>query len=404
MRIVVLNDRNGIGGDAVVAAGLASAYKSIGHDVLFLVGQRRVRDVDAVLPHPSRFYRMVGRIIPASVRAIHRHIRISSILNSINNFKPDIVHVHNFHQQMEGDGHLLAKIAKRYPVVWTLHDMWALTGGCAHAFDCKKYLQGCSDPCPRRGKGPLIRDLNISDEWKRKRKAFKLYGRRICLVCPSQWLATLAREAVGDMVRVEQVSNGIDMKTFTPIDQSASRKVLCLPHDRHIVMTGAFNLKDEEKGSDKLLSAINALAALQPFLLTVGKSKLGHNYTETMEMGYIKDLRLLAICYSSADVFVLPSLAENQPLVLLEAMACGTPCISFDVGGCKEIVENGRTGFVVPAHDTDALTKAINHFLCLPQTAIERMREACLSKSGAYSMDIAVKKYIELLTEMASLA
>lgn len=402
MRIAVLSDRDGVGGDAQVAAALVKSYRASGHETLFLVGQRRTHSI-ACTPLYSSLRTQLAAVIPVlgRSRTVKRSLLVSEIMRRLKAFQPDAVHIHNIHQHLGGDDVLMDAVAKLWPVVWTLHDMWALTGGCTHSFDCRKFFVGCTDPCPRRGKGTVTKDLEVADEWKRKRKVFKCNGKNICLACPSLWLKSLATESVGGLVRVEHVPNGIDLSVFRPMDRISARRVLGLPLDRRILMFATRSLADTEKGSDLLFETLSSLAGDRPFLLTVGQPRHLHDTFDSAEMGYVTDPRLMAICYSAADVFVLPSLAENQSLVLLEAVACGTPCICFDVGGCREIVKSDQTGFLVKHTDASELGEAIRSFIALPKDDVDRLREGCGKLALAFDWERHIGRYLDLLIDVA---
>jgi glycosyltransferase involved in cell wall biosynthesis len=405
MKIAVLSDRDSPGGDTRVAAGLVRGYRALGHETLFLVGQRREHASDA-----TPVYRSLRDQFLLSLPGFRRShtlqagLMTKAIVNALRRFRPDVVHLHNMHGQLLGSGETLDAIASRYSVVWTLHDMWAITGGCAHSFGCRKYVTGCSDPCPRRGRPPVTEKLDIVEEWRNKRKAFRRNQGRICLACPSRWLRDLAFESVGSLVRVEHVPNGVDRALFHPLDHASARTVLGIPLDRRVVMSAACNLADKEKGGKLLVEALTIIKEPRPILLTVGRVGNADADFDRKDMGYVTDPRLLALCYAAADVFVLPSLAENQSLVLLEAIACGTPCICFDVGGCGELVRSGETGILVKQVDAASLAEALNTFLGLPRDSLARMRAKCLEASAVHDSTAHVRRYLALMADIVKSA
>lgn len=402
MRIAVLSDRDGVGGDSQVAADLVGGYRANGHETLFLVGQRRQYSISSTLALGSLRAQLANAIpVIQRNRFLQSRLMLSGINRALNRFRPDVVHIHNLHQQLLGNGDTLAAIAANYPVVWTLHDMWAVTGGCTHSFGCRKYLSGCSDPCPQRGKSRVTAKLDIVKEWSGKRDAFRSSRNRICLACPSMWLKKLTAESVGSIVRVEHLPNGVDRSVFKPIDRGSARRVLGLPLDRPVVMFAARDLADKEKGGCLLHEALKRLAPPRPLLLAVGRGGFTDVDFDSKDMGYVADPRLMAVCYAAADFFVLPSLAENQSLVLLEALACGTPSLCFDVGGCGEIVKSCQTGFLVKHTDAAELTDALRAFIDLPQCSLAQMRNACLDASAAYDLAQQLKRYLDLIRDVA---
>jgi glycosyltransferase involved in cell wall biosynthesis len=255
------------------------------------------------------------------------------------------------------------------PVVWTLHDMWAFCGGEHYSPDCpsSRFRQGYrTDNRPDAERGP---DLNRRT-WEKKRREWA--RQRFTIVAPSRWMADCARQSVifrDAVVRV--IPYPFDMTNhWRPIDRRAARMALSLPVGRKLVLMGAAGgTSDPRKGSDLLLSALTLLARRgyrDAEVLVFGQKRptlTGEWPWRVNWLGEVRDDRLLKMVYSAADVMVVPSRQDNLPNTAIEAQACGTPVVAFDVGGLGDIVLHRETGWLAQAFDTSGLADGIEWVL-----------------------------------------
>jgi glycosyltransferase involved in cell wall biosynthesis len=273
---------------------------------------------------------------------------------------PDIVHLHWI-----GDGFLPIRALSRFkrPVVWTLHDLWPMTGGCHLPGTCKRYTETCGR-CPRLG-SERERDITRL-VWEQKGQHWK--GVDITLVAASSWVAECAlSSSLFRRRRVEVIPLGLDLQVFKPVDKSWARRELNWPQEKQIVLMGAFNLTtDPLKGFQHMVDVAKILSghgcAEKMELVLFGASEPQASPTtglRTTYMGPLHDDKLLSLVYSAADTFVCPSKQETFGQTVLEAMACGTPCVVFGIGGLLEIVENGVTGYLAEPQDTADLARGI---------------------------------------------
>lgn len=274
--------------------------------------------------------------------------------------RPDIVNLH-----WTGHGLLQIESLAKFesPLVWTLHDMWAFTGGCHYTGSCTRYTQQCG-ACPQLNSS---RDKDLSRWiWKRKQKAWKSLN--LTIVTPSHWLADCARKSslLQDQ-RIEVIPNGIDVQIYKPLEKTVARHALNLPQDRQLILFGAMlGTRDRRKGFHLLKKALNKLSRStwhdRIALVTFGNApaqaiaELGFT---VHALGYLHDEPALALAYSAADVFVAPSLEDNLPNTILEASACGTPSIGFDIGGMRDLIEPHQTGYLCRPFETDDLMQGI---------------------------------------------
>jgi glycosyltransferase involved in cell wall biosynthesis len=372
MKVCLVNTHDNIGGAAIAAYRLHQALQQTGIDSRMLVQHKITSDNTVIGPRPGIEERL-GRVR----RYIDRHIvnlypqrdrkatwsinafphRIASNINALN---PDIVHLHWI-----GLGFVpVSEIRKiKKPIVWTLHDMWAFTGGCHYSGDCTRFREQCGR-CPQLGSNT---DYDISTFlWKKKAASFQ--NRNLVVVSPSKWLAECARESfLFRNVPVEVIPNGIDTGIFRPIEKSAARMSLGLPLDKKLILFGAMNSTgDKRKGFPHLVSALKQLSArdpsMKPECVIFGSTEGApveipgfhvHN------LGKVPGEERLALVYSAADVFVAPSVQENLANTVMESMSCGTPVVTFNIGGMPDMIDHQTNGYLAKPFDTSDMARGI---------------------------------------------
>ena len=273
----------------------------------------------------------------------------------------DVVHLHWVSGFL--DFSALPGVAARAPVVWTLHDMNAFTGGCHYAGTCGGFRDGC-------GRCPQLGSKSSNDPshqvLQRKISAVRSLGADdLHLVTPSRWLARQAQaSAVLGGRPCEVIPYGLDTKVFRPRDRRAARAEFGIGETEKVVLFVAESVGVRRKGMTVLLEALGHLGQRDVHLLTVGYGSWEFpKHLKVTQLGLIHDDARMSLAYSSADVFACPSLEDNFPNTVLEAMACGVPVVGFDVGGIPEMVSDGETGFLAPAGDAGALADAIERIL-----------------------------------------
>lgn len=369
-RILHLSTTDVQGGAARGAFWLHRALAEKGVDSLMLV-DRKYSDDDRVIA-PANGGRLVRRLRAyADTLPLYRYRKTDDSFWSVNwvptrmthmveTVAPDIVHLH-----WSGGGFLPIQVLKTFgrPVVWTLRDMWAFTGGCHYTAGCVRYQNACGF-CPQ---------LRSNSERDLSRRVFERKQRHwrdldLWLVPISGWLARVAQQSPLFRGRpIEVIPNGLDVRRFQPTDMIAARTQLNLPRDRRLILFGALNAtSDRRKGYSALCRAINALsrsgwrdrAELVVFGADGGidRSALG---LDVRYMGHVDDDRQLSLLYAGADVMVVPSLQESFGKTLIEAMACATPVVAFDSGGPSDIIEHERTGYLARPFNPDDLARGI---------------------------------------------
>jgi glycosyltransferase involved in cell wall biosynthesis len=296
----------------------------------------------------------------------------------IQNINPDVIHLHNVHGyylNIEVFFQFLAKT--KTPVVWTHHDCWAFTGHCSF-FDsvgCEKWKTGCF-ACPKKQYYPAswIVD-NSKNNYLVKQRLFNLPD-NITKVAPSAWLKDLI-ELSFLKKPVKVINNGIDLDVFKPAESSADIRRKYGLGDKKIVL-GVANIWDKRKGLADFVRLSELLSPeFQIFLVGVGHEHKKHLPRNIVSISRTEDIHALARLYSSADCFVNPTYQDNFPTTNLEALACGTPVVTYKTGGSPESVDE-NCGMIVDKGDIIGLKKAVENI-----TLVEKLqlRNACRNKA-----------------------
>ncbi len=313
----------------------------------------------------------------------------------------DILHLHWIADFIEPYG-LFTRIPRDLPVIWTLHDMHPFTGGCHYDHHCGGFHNQCGK-CPQLGSA---RTLDLSHEiWSRKREAFAhMLGRPLHFVSPSRWLADEAScSPLLEPFPVTVVPNGVDTAIFKPCLQPwPVRTALGIPPRAKVVLFTADHMGNRRKGLALLLQALSYIKDREAlFLLSVGHGGLPPSVPfPHLHVDAVKSDPLLALLYGIADLFVIPSLQDNLPNTVLEAMACGTPVVGFRSGGVADLVAEGENGYLVPAGDTHGLAEAMLGVLrnpALRQAMAQSARRIALSE---YTLDRQATRMMALYDDL----
>lgn len=284
-------------------------------------------------------------------------------IDDIERIQPDIINIHNIHGYYVNMEVLLDYFAQTsIPVVWTLHDCWNFTGHCAF-FDyanCERWKTHCHH-CPRKRSYPSSYFLDASSRNFDKKKELFSKMKNIYFITPSQWLAALTRESFLFNFPVQVINNGVDLNVFKPIESSSIKYELGIAPEKKVIL-GVASVWHKRKGLDDFVQLSKILQNHVVILvgLTDGQIKalpdglIGINRTESIEK--------LAGLYCMADVFVNPTYADNFPTTNIEALACGTPVVTYRTGGSPEAIDV-KTGGVVERGDVHSMAKVIAEVL-----------------------------------------
>ena len=325
-----------------------------------------------------------------------------NISKKIKKINPDIVNLN-----WVGRGFLpISELPKiKYPVIWTLHDMWAFTGGCHYAFDCEEYKKSCGH-CPQLGSG---RENDLSRSiWKKKKNAWK--NLNMAIVSPSRWLADCAKKSsLFKDLKVEIIPYTIDTKVFKPIDKNIAKGILNIPEEKKVILFGGLSVTtDKRKGIQHLIPAVRILEDYEIYkfaeLLIFGADRPKEDIEtkfKTNYLGFINDDITLSIIYSAADVFVMPSIQDNLPNTVLESLSCGTPVVSFDIGGNPDMIEHKINGYLAKPFESTDLAEGIKYVLSSDEKIINSLNTIARQKvENEYSAERISKMYLNLFEEL----
>jgi glycosyltransferase involved in cell wall biosynthesis len=323
------------------------------------------------------------------------------LAKQIRKLTPDIV---NLHWICDGFLRIETLAQLHRPLIWTLHDMWSFTGGCHYNGECTGFLNQCGT-CPQLGS---TRQQDISTRvWLRKAKTFQSLD--LTLIAPSQWLGQCARSSsLFHSRRIEVIPYGLDTELYKPIARSLARQILNLPQDQQLILFGAIQAtSDRRKGFHLLQPALQRLKQLRNNadiqIVVIGSSTpmqpidLGF---ETHYLGTLKDDYSLALAYAAADVFVAPSVQDNLPNTVLEAIACGTPCVAFNIGGMPDLIEHEHNGYLAKPFEIEDFAQGINWILSDREIG-QQLSEASRSKAEQeFTLDLQASRYRDLFHEL----
>ena len=309
-------------------------------------------------------------------------------LKTVDEIKPDIVHLHNIHDHYLNYRLLFSYLAERQiPVVWTFHDCWAFTGHCFHFVtkNCERWKTECHD-CPLGHEYPNTLLDRSRQNFQLKKKLFSNHPNLTIVAC-SDWIRDFAAQSFLKQNRIEVIKNGIDLDTFKPYGNKSSEKF------RIIAVSSVWN---KQKGLDDI-KELRKLLDDGDEIIVVGVTK---SQKQDLPNGIIgiertNNVQELAGLYSSSNVLINPTYADTFPTVNLEALACGTPVITYRTGGSPEAIDD-KTGIVVEQGDVDAMARAIAELKQHPLSAAD-----CRARAEAhFNRNTCFEKYIQLYNDI----
>ena len=390
MRVYIINANWGNGGPGGIAADIYNVLKENGHECKFAYGRGNI-------PVDISSYR-IGTKLDVYVHAMSTRLfdnagfmsskATENLINEINGFNPDVISLHNplgYTLNVE----ILFKFIRdsEIPTFWTLHDCWPITGHCIFGF-CDHWNSGCGK-CPRKREFPKSILLDRSKQnFIRKNALFsEFYIKNLHLIAPSEWIKRVFSETYLGSYPTTVIPNGIDLDVFRPT-KSDIREILGLSNKR--ILLAVASVWSQRKGGDYLKQIVEKLDDSYR-LVMIGKNseKYKNNSNKILAFDKTNDRTQLAQWYTAADVFVNPTIGDNFPTVNLEALACGTPVVTFDTGGSSESV--GNCGIVVNQGNTTSLYNAIVD--CIDRKIPP---ESCVAQASYYNKNDRYKDYLKL--------
>ena len=410
MRVLIVNTSERTGGAAVAASRLMKALNNNGVKAKMLVRDKESDALTVVeLPkspilHWHFFWERI--IIFLRLHFSRKHLfdidiaNVGSDITRLREFQEaDVIHLHWINQGMLSLNGICKILQSGKPVVWTMHDIWPATGICHLTLGCRYFVNRCAN-CKYLPGGGSRNDL-ASRIWQKKQQMQA--DETIYYVACSRWLESEAKSsALLKGQKITSIPNPIDTHIYKKGNKQEARQRLGLPLDKKLILFASQRVTNEYKGMSYLVDALTTCQS--PCEKTSCEIViLGGHAEEVVEqlpmkvhpLGYVNDEQRIVDVYNAADVFVLPSLSENLPNTIMEAMACGVPCVAFKVGGIPEEIDHLKNGYVAAYRDAADLAKGITWVLqeadyeSLSQQAIHKVMQC-------YSQQSVAVKYIDV--------
>ena len=416
MRVLIVNTSERIGGAAIAAGRLVEALKNNGIKAKMLVREKQT-DRLSVIELKRNWWRVWQfiweRILIWKENRFKKHnlfavdiANTGTDITVLPEFQAaDIIHLHWINQGMLSLNDIRKILLSGKPVVWTMHDMWPCTGICHHARECDKYHQECHH-CPYIYKGGGKKDLS-NQVFKKKKEIYQ--SAPVTFVTCSRWLKERAgQSALLNGHTIVDIPNPISTGLFKPQNSLAARNKMELPTDKKLILFGSVKVTDKRKGIDYFVESCKLLAEMHPELKEeLGVVVYGKNSEQlkplipfqVYALDYISNEKDLVNIYNAVDLYVTPSLEENLPTTIMEAMACGVPCVGFNVGGIPEMIDHLHNGYVAEYRSAEDLANGI--FWTLSESEYQSLsEEACRKAVSNYSESIVAKKYIDIYNKI----
>ena len=424
MNVLLINTSDHTGGAAIAAIRLLRALQKYGVDAKLLCRDRtlpaEISEVINLKPSPWLKVKFILERADIFIRngftreglfAIDT-ARFGNDITQLPEFKQaDVIHLHWTNQAMLSLNNLKKVLKSGKRVVWTMHDMWPVTGISHNADDCTRWLEGC-------GKCKLLKKPSIGDlsaqTFKRKQNIYP--NGQLNMVGCSLWLTELAqRSPLLKGHHITSIPNPIDTDFYRPAgtgnmpSAESIRKQLGLPLDKQLLLFTAYKVTDPNKGIDYLIESLSILCQEYPQL----KSKLGivlaGKEAESLSnafdiqaypMGYVTSEERMRQLYQACDLLLMPTLMDNLPNTIVEAMACGRPCVAFKVGGIPQMIDDGVNGFMATCRNSLDFAKGIVRTLH-SQNYTALCRNARTKAVTAYSEKAVAEQYMNLYNPKA---
>ena len=421
MKVLIVNTNQKAGGAAVAAGRLLASLNNSGVRAKMLVVEKTDEDINVVgLSDTSgkrrghgglrqRWHFLYERLtVFLRLHMKREHLFEIDLANSGTDItrlpvfkEADVVHLSWVNQGMLSLPVIRKIVASGKPVVWTLHDLWPVSGICHYARGCNRF-KSCCQRCPLLPGGGSEKDVAYQ-VWQKKKA---IYGKgKIKFVACSKWLEGQARQSgLTEASDVTSIPNPIDTAVFRPTDKRKAKAALGIDTEKRVVLFVSQRVTDQRKGMEYLATATELLKeTLGEQAADIVVAILGGHSDEVAErlalpsvaLGYVEDEAKIAAIYNAADVFVLPSLEDNLPNTIMEAMACGVPTVGFKVGGIPEMIDHMKNGYVARPRDAEDLAAGIRW--ALYEADKQDVKAEALKKvSINYSQNRVAMKYIEI--------
>ncbi|HXI00421.1 MAG TPA: glycosyltransferase family 4 protein [Sphingobacteriaceae bacterium] len=414
MKVTLINRDDAGGGAAMACLRLFKALDSNQVDVSMLVQDKTSHEekikstiqstFDKIHSEYNFFYERLSFILKEQDKSVRFAFSTANagtdIVDKPSVTNADILHLHWINGGFLSLNNLDKLLGLNKPVVWTLHDMWPFTGGCHYSGVSQKFIAQCGN-CHFL-KHPHPQDISYTG-WHKKHDVYNR-NKNITFVACSNWMREMAQKSsLLQGFEIITIPNAINIHTFSLQDKMASRRKWNIPENTKVILFGAANINHTRKGIKYLIEALNVLKNSSEIankniqLVIFGKSK-GFDFTQipfpVISLPIIKSETDLAEIYSLADVFVLPSLEDNLPNMVMEALSCSTPVVAFNSGGISDMVEHKQNGYLAQFMSVEDLARGIQFVIDYQGETLALNARKKIAENFSY--DIIAEKHINL--------
>lgn len=416
MKILQLTSNDPETGGAIAVTRLNEALRKQGHDSRILNFARAPFKNITERTEPSLLWRGLDAIARrisyymALPEAFRPSIHIS--WRSINGFRPDLIHLHwayvGFIPIFK-----LPSLTRRYPLIWTFHDMWPFTGGCTNSIDCVRWRSGCG-ACPQLDSSssfttiPSMRKDKTAYAWKMKQRAYS--HSRFLVVAPSRWMAQLARNSpMLNPDSIHHVPNCLDTHFWKPLEKKACKMALNISPEKKVLLfigkpDNLFAYPGRREMLEQTLRELKKIySQLVRKMVVVLVGKKGRSFEldgfDIIPMETVTSAAMMRICHNAADVLFDPTLFDNLPCIIQEAMSCGTPVIASNVGGISDLVQHMETGYLCHPNSPREFADGISFLLTDQRTWTCLSQNARQKAVNEYDDQIIYERMIIIYTE-----
>ncbi len=316
--------------------------------------------------------------------------------------KADILHLQLVHAMTSFFSLFNVPIMSRArPTIWTLHDLWLMTGHCVHPFECEGWRSGCGD-CNDLETPFAIRRDTTAFTWNVKK--WIMHNSKVSLVVASRWMYDRVRQSpILSHLPCRIIPFGVDTAVFKPLNKAELRRRLGIPENAHVLACRAC-IDYGYKGTAYLKQALSQMRLSKPtYLITLdGKGAVDslRDKYHLIEMGWMDDQNAIAEVMSAADVFLMPSIAESFGMMALESMACGVPVVCFEETAVPGVIDAPKGGIAVPYKNSAAFAAAVETLLSKDDLR-QQLTENCLDLvKNEYSLELYINRHLELYQEL----
>lgn len=416
MRVLIINTSERMGGAAIAANRLMDALRNNGIKAKMLVRDKQTDQISVIGLKKSwwKVWQFIWeRIVIWKANKFKKHnlfavdiANTGTDITSLPEFQQaDVIHLHWINQGMLSLTDIERILNSGKPVVWTMHDMWPCTAICHHARECDKYQKECKC-CPYLLHGGHEKDLS-NKIFHLKKEIYKIAP--ITFITCSKWLKGRAIPSkLLEGHTIIDIPNPINTNLFKPRNKQDARIKCNLPTDKKLILFGSAKITDKRKGIDYFIESCKWLAEKYPNLKEkIGIVVYGKNSEQLVpllpfnvySLSYISNEKELVNIYNAVDIYVTPSLEENLPNTIMEAMACGVPCVGFNVGGIPEMIDHLHNGYVADYKSAEDFANGI-HWVLTEGDYETLSEEASRKVTTCYSEGTIAKKYIEVYNKI----